>query len=150
MTLHKQIKDGIKEAMIKKDEIRLMVLRGILSAFMNEMVAKKMTGDELPDEDATNIVRRLVKQRKDSIEQFTKGGRMDLVKAEETEMKMLETLLPQLMSKDEIIKVVEAKKAQAGEVDKSKLGQFIGGIMKDLKGKADGALVKEVVEESFK
>ena len=85
MSLHKQIKDEIKEAMIKKDAFRLMVLRGISAAFLNEIVAKKLTIEELPDEDAIAIVRRLVKQRKDSIEQFTKGNRMDLVKAEEDE-----------------------------------------------------------------
>ena len=150
MSLHKQIKDGIKEAMIKKDEIRLMVLRGILSAFMNEIVAKKVVGDELPDEDATNIVRRLIKQRKDSIDQFTKGGRMDLVKSEESEMKILEALLPQLMNKEEIETFVKTKISGAGEIDKAKLGQFMGTIMKDLKGKADGMIVKEVIESLVK
>jgi uncharacterized protein len=150
MSLHKQIKDGIKEAMIKKDEIRLMVLRGILSAFMNEIVAKKVVGDELPDEDATNIVRRLIKQRKDSIDQFTKGGRTDLVKSEENEMKILEALLPQLMSKEEIEAFVKTKISGAGEIDKTKLGQFMGTIMKDLKGKADGMIVKEVIESLVK
>jgi uncharacterized protein YqeY len=146
MTLHKQIKDGIKEAMIKKDAFRLMVLRGISAAFTNEIIAKKMTVEELSDEDATAIVRRLIKQRKDSIDQFTKGNRMDLVKAEADEMKILEALLPQLMSREEIEKVVSKKIAEAGTVDKTKMGQFMGGIMKELKGKADGMMVKEVVE----
>ena len=150
MTIHKQIKDGIKEAMIKKDALRLTVLRNILATFMNEMVAKKITTEEISDEEAVAIIRRLVKQRKDSIEQFTKGGRADLAQNEEAEMKILDTFLPQLMSKEEIIKIVEAKKAAAGEIDKTKLGQFMGGIMKELKGKADGAIVKDVIEELFK
>lgn len=147
MTIHKQISSGIKEAMIAKDTLRLTVLRGLLAAFMNEMIAKKITGDELSDEDAIAVIRRAVKQRKDSIEQFEKGGRADLADNEKAEMKILDTFLPQLMSKEEIVKVVEAKVAAAGTIDKSKLGQFIGSIMKELKGKADGALVKEVVEE---
>ena len=146
MSLHKQIKDTIKESMIKKDAFRLMVLRGISAAFMNEIIAKKMTTDELSDEDAIAMLRRLVKQRKDSIDQFTKGNRMDLVKAEEDEMNIIETFLPQLMSRDEIEKVVKAKVSEAGTVDKTKLGIFMGGIMKELKGKADGMLVKEVLE----
>lgn len=146
MSLHKQIKDGIKEAMLKKDAFRLMVLRGISAAFTNEIVAKKLTAEELPDEDAASIIRRLVKQRKDSIEQFTKGNRMDLVKAEEDEMKILEAFLPQMMSREEVEKVVKAKIAEAGTVDKAKIGQFMGGIMKELKGKADGMMVKEVLE----
>lgn len=150
MSLHKQIKDEVKEAMIKKDAFRLMVLRGLLAAFTNEMISKKITSDELSDDDATAILRRLVKQRKDSIDQFTKGNRMDLVKAEEDEMKIIESFLPQLMSRDEIEKVIKAKIEASGEIDKTKLGQFMGGIMKELKGKADGMVVKEVLENLVK
>ena len=146
MSLHRQIKDGIKEAMIKKDTLRLTVLRNISSTFTNEMIAKKIATEELTDEDATTIIRRLIKQRKDSIDQFTKGNRMDLVKTEEDEMKILEALLPQLMSREDIEKIVKAKVAEAGPIDKTKLGQFMGGIMKELKGKADGMLVKEILE----
>ena len=150
MSLHKQIKDGIKEAMIKKDTLVLTVLRNISATFTNEMLAKKITTPEISDEDAVTIIRRLVKQRKDSIEQFTKGNRMDLVKNEEAEMKILETFLPQMMSKEEIEKVVKAKVDEAGTIDKAKLGQFMGGIMKELKGKADGMLVKQILEELTK
>lgn len=146
MSLHKQIKDGIKEAMLKKDTLRLTVLRNISSVFTNEMIAKKTTTPEISDEDAVTIIRRLVKQRKDSIEQFTKGNRMDLVKNEQNEMKILETFLPQMMNREEIEKVVKAKIAEAETIDKTKLGQFMGGIMKELKGKADGMLVKEILE----
>lgn len=150
MSLHQQIKDGIKDAMIKKDTLRLTVLRNISSTFMNEMIAKKSTAPELTDEDAAAIIRRLVKQRKDSIDQFTKGNRMDLVKNEEAEMKILEAFLPQLMSREEVEKVVKAKVDAAGTIDKAKLGQFMGGIMKELKGKADGMMVKEVLESLVK
>ena len=150
MSLHKQIKDGIKDAMIAKDAVRLNTLRGVSAAFMNEIVAKKTTEPELSDEDAIAIIRKLVKQRKDSIEQFGKAGRTDLVEAEEVEMKILETFLPKLMSKEDITKIVLEKKAQAGEIDKANLGMFMGGIMKDLKGKADGTLVKEIIDELFK
>ncbi len=150
MSLHKQIKDGIKDAMLKKDTLRLTVLRNISSTFMNEMIAKKITAEEISDEEAITIIRRLVKQRKDSIEQFTRGNRMDLVKNEEDEMKILETFLPQMMSREEIEKIVEAKIAEAGAIDKAKLGQFMGGIMKELKGKADGNIVKDVIDNLVK
>jgi len=148
--IHTTIKEQIKEAMINKDAFRLTVLRGILAAFMNEIVAKKTNDEFLGDEEALAIIRRLVKQRKDSIEQFTKGGRPELAENEEKELKILEAYLPQMMSKEEVMRVVQEKKANAGEIDKSKLGQFIGTVMKELKGKADGTLVKEVVEEMFK
>ncbi len=150
MSLHKQIKDGIKDAMLKKDTLRLTVLRNISAVFTNEMLAKKITTPEMSDDDAITIIRRLVKQRKDSIEQFTKGNRIDLVKNEEAEMKILEAFLPQMMNKEEIEKVVKAKVAEAGTIDKAKLGQFMGGIMKELKGKADGMLVKQILEELVK
>jgi uncharacterized protein YqeY len=150
MSIHKQIKDDIKDSMIKKDTLRLTVLRGVLAAFMNEMVAKKITAEELSDEDAIAIIRRLVKQRKDSIEQFTKGNRMDLVANEKAEMEMLEKYLPQQMSREEIKKFVDAKVAEAGAIDKTKIGQFMGSIMKDLKGKADGMMVKEIIDETLK
>jgi uncharacterized protein YqeY len=65
-------------------------------------------------------------------------------------MKIIETFLPQLMSREEIEKVVKAKVDAAGTIDKTKLGQFMGGIMKELKGKADGMLVKEVLESLVK
>jgi hypothetical protein len=146
MSLHKQIKDNIKEAMLKKDAFMLTVLRGVSAAFTNEIIAKKITSEELLDEDAIAIIRRLVKQRKDSIEQFTKGGRMDLAQNEEAEMKILENFLPQMMSREEIQKIVETKISEVGQIDKTKLGQFMGGIMKELKGKADGTLVKEIIE----
>jgi uncharacterized protein YqeY len=148
--IHTTIKEQIKQAMINKDAFKLTVLRGILAAFMNEIVAKKTNDEFLGDEDALAIIRRLVKQRKDSIEQFTKGGRPELAENEGKELKILEAYLPQMMSKEEVMKVVQEKKAGVGEIDKSKLGQFIGTVMKELKGKADGALVKEVVEEMFK
>jgi len=151
MTLHQSIKGGIKEAMLKKDSVRLGVLRGLTAAFTNELVAKsRMPSDELTDEEALAVIKRAVKQRKDSIDQFMKGGREDLAKDEKAELVVLETFLPATMSKDEIRRVAEAKKAELGIADASKLGQFIGTVMKELKGKAAGADVKEVVESLFK
>lgn len=150
MTIHKQIKDSIKEAMVAKDTLKLTTLRGVQAAIMNEMVAKKINAEEMSDEDTLAIIRRLVKQRKDSIEQFTKGNRMDLVEAEKAEMEILEKYLPQMMSREDVKKVVEQKISEAGTIDKTKMGQFMGSIMKDLKGKADGMIVKEVIEELTK
>jgi uncharacterized protein YqeY len=148
--IHTQIKEKVKEAMLAKDQTRLLVLRNMLSAFTNELVTKKRKpNEELVDDDAIAVIRRLTKQRKDSIEQFTKGGRMDLVESEQAELKILETFLPQMLSKEEIKKVAEAKKAELGITDKAKMGMLMSGVMKELKGKADGNDVKIVVEELF-
>ena len=144
------IREKIKEAMIAKDQVKLNVYRGILSAFTNELVAKgKTPQDTLSDDECMAVVKRLAKQRKDSIEQFEKGGRSELAQAEKEELVVLETLLPQSMSKDEIRKIAEAKKAEMNLTDKSKMGMLMGAVIKETKGSADGADVKEVVEELF-
>lgn len=133
-----------------KDTVRLTVLRGLVSAFTNELVATKRTPQEkLTDEEVMNVIRRAAKQRKDSIEQFTAGGRPELAESEQAELSILETFLPQMMSKDDIKAVVDAKAAELGVTDKSKVGVLMSAVMKDLKGKADGADVKAVVESLF-
>lgn len=150
MSIQQNMRDGIKAAMIAKDSVKLTVLRGLISAFTNDLVARgKMPQDEITDEDAINVIRKAVKQRKDSIEQFTAGGRLDLVENETAELKVLETFLPQLMSKEEIKKIAEAKKAELNITDKAGAGKFMGLLMKELRGKADGNDVKEVVESLF-
>ena len=148
MTLHQQIKEQIKEAMKAHEEVRLRTLRGLSAAFTNELVAtKRPPQEELTDEEALNVIRRAVKQRKDSIEQFEKGGREDLAQGEKEELAVLEAYLPQMMSREEVLKVSQAKMEELGITDKSKMGMFMGAVMKELKGKADGDVVKSVVEE---
>ena len=148
--LQKQIKDEIKAAMIARDSAKLITLRGVANAITNELVAQKRPlSDELSDEDAIKVLQRLAKQRRDAIEQFTKGDRPELVKSETAELNIIEAYLPKMMSKDDIRKVAEAKKAELGVVDKSGIGKFMAVLMKDLKGKANGTDVKEVVESLF-
>jgi uncharacterized protein YqeY len=153
MSLHNEISGKIKEAMIKRDAVRLSVLRNLLSSFMNESIAivqkTKKPQEFLTEEEALTVVRKLVKQRKDSIDQFTKGGRTDLADSERAELIILEAFLPTQMSHNEVLKIATAKKTELGITDKAKLGQFVGMLMKDLKGKADGAVVKEVAESLF-
>jgi uncharacterized protein YqeY len=137
--------------MLKKNEPVVLVVRGLVAAFTNELVAKgRKPQEELSDEDVLSVIRRAVKQRKDSIEQFTSGGRADLVKSETAELELLEKYLPKMMSRDEIKKVASAKMKAMGITDKAKLGQFVGTLMKELKGKADGGDVKAVAEELLK
>src|SRR5882724_7039367 len=141
MSLHANIKGQIKEAMIAKDAVRLSVLRGLSAAFTNDLISKKKKSDEeLSDEEILDIIRRQVKQRKDSIEQFKKGGRADLVESEASELAILETYLPAQMSKDEVVNFVKTKLAEIGDTDPAKKNQFMGMVMKDLKGKADGTI----------
>lgn len=132
------------EAMKAKDAVRLSVIRGLMSSFTNELVAKSRKPDEeLGDEDVLAVISRAVKQRKDSIEQFEKGGRADLADAEKVELAILQAYLPAQMSREEIFAYVQ-EKAKSG-FEKEKANQFIGTVMKELKGKADGNIVKEAV-----
>jgi len=150
MSLHVDIHAKIKDAMIAKDTLRLTVLRGLFSSFINELVAKgKKPQEELPDDMAIAVIKRAVKQRKDSIDQFTKGNRPDLVAVEEAELKILDTFLPKAMSKEDIKKIAIAKKAELNITDKAGMGKFMGMLMKEFKGQADGNDVKEVVESLF-
>lgn len=148
--LYKQIKEGVKIALLSKDAVRLSVLRGLIASFTNELVAtKRKPQDELSDSEVIAVIRRAVKQRKDSIDQFKKGGREELAQAEEDELKILETFLPKMMSKEDVKKKVEEVKTKLGITDKSKIGQLIGATMKELNGLADGTDVKEAAESLF-
>lgn len=145
--MQEKIRKELTEAMKAKDAIKVSVLRGLISAFTNELVAKGKKPDEkISDEDAVAVIKRGVKQRKDSIEQFEKGGRSDLADKEKAELAILETYLPQMMSREEIEKVVKEMITKMGPVDKTKSGQFVGAVMKELKGGADGSDVKAVVD----
>lgn len=146
--IHEQIKGELKEALKAKEAVKLSVIRGLLTAFMNELVAKKRKPDELlSDEEALAVIGRGAKQRKDSIEQFRVGGREDLAESEEAELKILETYLPTMMSREDIKPLAIAKKEEMGITDKTKAGLLMSTLMKDLKGKADGSDVKAVVDE---
>ncbi len=148
--LHEQIKSEIKEAMLAKDSVRLEVLRGLVSAFTNELVAKGRKPQEmLADDEALAVIVRNAKQRKDSIEQFRSGGREDLVKEEEAQLSVLAKYMPEMLSREEVEQIARAKKEELGIADGTKKGMLMSALMKDLKGKADGMVVKEVVDSLF-
>lgn len=149
MSIHQTIKAHTKESMIAKTEVRTMVLRGVSAAFQADLISRKSNEPEVTDEEAIAVIKKLVKQRKDSIDQFTKGGRPELAETEKAELAVLETYLPATMPKEEIQKVAEAKKAELGITDKAKMGMLIGAVSKELKGAANGEDIKSVVESLF-
>ena len=148
--LHEDIKKGIREATLTRDTARLAMLRGLVADFTNELVSKKKKPQEiLSDEEAIEVIKRAVKKRLDSVEQFKKGLRQDLVDEEEAEIALLRPFLPQTMSQDEIRPIAERKKTELGLNDKTKSGMLVGAVMKELKGRAAGMDVKMVVESLF-
>ena len=142
-----QIKAQIKAAMMAKEMDKLQVLRLISAAFTNELVSQgKPPTDPLSQEDCMKVLKRLAKQRKDSIEQFVSGGRQDLADSEQAELLIVEAFLPAQMSEEEITKRISAKISES-PVDISKKGQFTGMMCKELGDTADGALVKQVIDK---
>ena len=150
--IHQTLKEEIKEALRAKDTIRLDTLRGLNALIMNEMLTAKTPakGEFLEDDKVLALIKRSVKQRKDSIEQFTKGGRTDLASKEKEELSIIEAYLPAMMSRGEI-KIVASQRLEKmkndGTFDPKAGGKMTGLIMKELAGKADGADVKAVLDE---
>lgn len=133
-----------------KDNVRLGVIRNILSSITNELVATKRTPqDILPDEEVLQVIKRLGKQRQEAIVQYEAAGRTEQAVAEAAELEILQTYLPQTMSVEEILPIAQAKQAELGLTDKSQSGRLVGAVMQELKGKADGGNVKQAVDSLF-
>lgn len=150
MSIHTDLRVTLKEAMKAKDEVTLRTVRGIITACTNELVATSRTPqDELKDEEVLAVIKRLAKQRKESIVQYEAANRPELALPEKEELVVLEAYLPKLMSQEAIRPVAEAIKAELGITDKAKMGVLMGAVIKKLAGQADGADVKVVVESLF-
>jgi len=145
-----QIKSEMTVAMKARDALRVETLRGAMSAFTNELVAKgRKPTEELTDQEAVAVLKRLAKQRKESAEAFTGAGRTELAEKELGELKIIEAYLPAGVSREEIEKVAKAKKAELGVTDAAGAGKLMGAVIKEFGGNADGAVVKEVVAGLF-
>jgi uncharacterized protein YqeY len=144
--MQEQIKSALKPAMIAKDSVRVGTIRMIMAAFTNELVTQgHPPTDPLSDADCMKVIKRLSKQRKDSIDQYVTGGRPELADDERAELAVIEEFLPAQMSEADIEAKVKAK-LTASPLDPTKKGQFVGIMMKELGDTADGALVKAVID----
>ncbi|MBP6948578.1 MAG: GatB/YqeY domain-containing protein [Candidatus Pacebacteria bacterium] len=144
--MQEQIKSALKPAMIAKDSVRVGTIRMIMAAFTNELVTQgHPPTDPLSDADCMKVIKRLSKQRKDSIEQYISGGRPELAEDEKAELAIIEEFLPAQMTEAEIESKVSAKLAES-PLDPTKKGQFVGLMMKELGDTADGAIVKAVID----
>lgn len=149
--LTQQIRADMVTAMKAREELRLSVIRSMITAFTNELVAKgKKPTDALSDEEALAVLKRLSKQRADSVEQFDKGGRPELAEKERQERVIIDAYLPAKASREQIEKAVKEKMAEMNVTDKAGMGKLMGAVMKSLGGSADGNDVKAVIEELLK
>jgi len=144
MSLREQIVKDLTSAMKAQDANRTSTLRMVKAAMMNRQIEK---GSELDDDEMQKLLRSLVKQRRDSIEQYEKAGRQELVDKEKAEIDVIETYLPQAASQDEILQAVAAAIAETGATSMKDMGKVMKVAQAALAGKnADGKLVSEAVK----
>ena len=142
--LHARIRDDLRTAMKTGDTVRRDTLRLVQAAIKNAEIEHRAPIDEPA---VAALLQKQVKQRQESIAQFQQGGRQDLVDKEQAEMAILETYLPEQLSRDDIRATAQALIAQLGAQGPQQKGKVMGLLMADLRGKADGRLVNEVVDE---
>ena len=147
MSLSKQIVTDLTAAMKAQDAARTSTLRMVKAAMMNRQIEK---GSELDDDDMQKLLRSLVKQRRDSIEQYEKAGRQELVDKETAEIAVIETYLPQAASQEEIEQAVAAAIAETGASSMKDMGKVMKATQAALASKnADGRLVSEIVKSKL-
>jgi uncharacterized protein YqeY len=147
MNLKEQIIADVTIAMKAKDAARTSTLRMLKAAIVNRQIEK---GGELDDEELMKLLRSQVKQRRDSVEQYEKGGRQDLVDKERAEIAVIEGYLPQAASQEEIDKAVAAAIAETGATSMKEMGAVMKAVMPRLAGKnADGRAVSETVKKKL-
>jgi uncharacterized protein YqeY len=145
VTLKEQLMADLKEAMKAKDDIRKNTISFARAAVKQYEVDNR---EELDDEGIIKILAKQVKMRKDALADFEKAGRTDLADGYKAEIEILEKYLPEQMSKEEILAIVQATKEELGlEGTEKEMGKFMGAVMKKVAGQADGNAVREVIQE---
>jgi uncharacterized protein len=144
MNLLEKIEQELKSAMKSGNTVRTETLKMLKSDISYE---KGKTGKELTDELLLEVVTRSAKRRRESIKEFQKGGRQDLVDKETEELAVVEEFLPKQMTEEEIDAFITGKLATLGTVTQKEMGHVMGEIMKELKGKADGGAVKAILSK---
>ena len=143
--LEEKILNDYKEAMKSKDTLKSSVLSFLRADMMNLAVAKKKA--KLEDSEVISVIKKQIKQRQDSIEQFTKGNRLDMADKETKELAILKIYLPPELSADEIKKIIEEVIASTGAKDMKDMGKVMKEVNAKVAGQADGKLVSDLVKE---
>lgn len=141
MSLKEKLSEDMKLALKSGEKLKLSTLRMLLSAIRYAEIEKKA---ELKDEDVLEVVSHEIKKRRESIEEYKKGNRPDLVEKEEAEAKILEGYLPPQLTEEEIEACVKEAIDQVGAMGPADLGKVMGAVMPKVKGKADGRQVNEI------
>ena len=145
MSLENTISEAIKDAMRAKDKVALDALRAVKSQIL--LLKTEAKGVEVSEEQETAILQRMIKQRKDSFDQFTAQGRNDLAEVEEAQSKVIEKFLPQQLSAEELESAMKEIIAQTGATSAKDLGKVMGLASKSLAGKSDGKSISEMAKK---
>jgi len=145
MPIYDDVNQQLKEAMKAQDKVRLAGLRGIRAGLIDEL-KKDAANKTVSDEQALAVLRRLQKQRNDSIEAYEKGGRSDLVAEERGELAVIESFLPKSADEGAVLVWVREAIDALGATNTGQVGQVVGQVMKAHKGMVDGKRVKELAE----
>lgn len=144
MTLSEKINNDLKEAMKNKDSFRLGVIRMIKGAMQ---LAKPNPREELTDDDVVKVIAKQIKMRKDAITQFEEAGRTDLVDQNKKEIAILEEYMPEQLSEEEIIKIIDKVFEEVQPTSMKDIGMIMKSISPLVKGKADMSLVNKLIKE---
>ncbi|MEH7120827.1 GatB/YqeY domain-containing protein [Neobacillus vireti] len=145
MSLLERLNNDMKQAMKNKEKDKLSVIRMVKASMQNEAI--KLGTNELTEDAELTVLSREVKQRKDSLHEFDKAGRQDLVDKLRTELEILELYLPKQLSEEELSEIVKETIAEVGATSKAEMGKVMAAIMPKVKGKADGSLVNKFVQQ---
>lgn len=148
-SLTQQLQTDLIEAQKAKDALKVSVLRFLLSAVKNREIELRPLNKEMDDNEVIGVISKQVKQRAESIVEFEKGGRKDLVDKETAELAILKSYLPSQLSEEEVLKIVQEAVTQAGAKSPSDMGKVMAILMPKVKGKADGSLVSRLVKEEI-
>ncbi len=146
-TLRDRLRNDLRDAMRARDALRRNTIRMLEAAIKNAEIERRQKNTDLAEADVLAILQRQVKQRRDSIEQFEQGGRDDLAEKERAEIAVIETYLPQQLSREQVLERARAVAEQVGASGPGDRGKVMGPLMRELRGIADGAMVNAVVGE---
>ena len=146
MSLKSKITEEIKNSLKNGDKDRVSALRLLLAAIKQKEIDSR---EQLSDLEVIQVITKLAKQRKESIDQYLKANRTDLAQKEELELKILSSYLPSQLSDKEVEKVIDETLQEVGSTDKSEMGKIMGIITKKLKGRADMGKVSKLVREKL-
>ena len=149
MTISERIDSDLKDAMRAKDAGKLSVLRMLKSAIKYAAIEKSGAEGQLDDAEATQVIRKQVKQRQDYIESFEKGGRAELATKEKEELAILSAYLPQAMSGEELATAVREAIAEVGATSRAQMGAVMKSLQGRLAGRADGKSLSQEVQRQL-